>query len=396
MRRGARFAWRYAHRWWRRPWPGRVQRHSPRLPPTREPETTATPPEFPRRRSWPDGSVPVLFVHGLDSSPAIWDEGPDPITRQVAALKGVTAWTYDYSKVAVQWVTDPQIGLGLAGAITCLAQATGKQVIVVAHSMVGLATEWAVNQVGTDGVPVANHVAKVITIGTPTKGSLSAPSPWNARRGSRTLSLRWAARRVRHWSRAWKLRVRPALRRSSRTRRRTSAGGLVLTRPQRARRCCTAHQSLLPCRPGLRVCPWWPWRATSVRRCPSAVSATATSRSGISLCRSTRPRPTTHPAHRWSLPAQTPVLWALSYITTTNSAITTTCRAIRRSRPRSSRRSSRPCRPPSLSQASTRTRTPRQSSARMACSLWFEHRRAAEQRRTRRAQPATGKLQTSS
>jgi pimeloyl-ACP methyl ester carboxylesterase len=119
------------------------------------------------------GSVPVLFVHGLDSSPAIWDEGPNPITRQVAALQGVTAWTYDYSKVAVQWVTDPQIGLGLAGAITCLAQAAGEQVIVVAHSMGGLATDWAVNQIGTDGVPVANHVAKVITIGTPTKGSLS-------------------------------------------------------------------------------------------------------------------------------------------------------------------------------------------------------------------------------
>jgi pimeloyl-ACP methyl ester carboxylesterase len=120
------------------------------------------------------GSVPVLFVHGLDSSPSIWDQGPGiPIADQVAALKGVTAWTYDYSKVAVQWVTDPQIGLGLADAITCLAQSTGNQVIVVAHSMGGLATQWAVNQTGTDGVPVANHVAKVITIGTPTKGSLS-------------------------------------------------------------------------------------------------------------------------------------------------------------------------------------------------------------------------------
>src|SRR5580693_7355548 len=55
------------------------------------------------------GSVPVLFVHGLDSSPAIWEQKPGtPITSQVAALPGVTAWTYDYSKVAVQWVTDPQ------------------------------------------------------------------------------------------------------------------------------------------------------------------------------------------------------------------------------------------------------------------------------------------------
>jgi pimeloyl-ACP methyl ester carboxylesterase len=120
------------------------------------------------------GSVPVLFVHGLDSSPGIWEGPPGtPITAQVAKLPGVTAWTYDYSKVAVQWVTNPQIGLGLADAITCLAQATGQQVIVVAHSMGGLATQYAVNQIGTDGVLVADHVAKVITIGTPTKGSLS-------------------------------------------------------------------------------------------------------------------------------------------------------------------------------------------------------------------------------
>lgn len=131
------------------------------------------------------GSVPVLFVHGLDSSPGIWAQKPGPsILSQAAALPGVTAWTYDYSKVAVQWVTDPQIGLGLAGAITCLAQATGKQVIVVAHSMGGLATQWAVNQIGTDGVSVASHVAKVITIGTPTKGSLSGAIATEASAGA--------------------------------------------------------------------------------------------------------------------------------------------------------------------------------------------------------------------
>jgi pimeloyl-ACP methyl ester carboxylesterase len=131
------------------------------------------------------GSVPVLFVHGLDSSPGIWAQKPGtPIISQAAALPGVTVWTYDYSKVAVQWVTDPQIGLGLAGAITCLAQATGKQVIVVAHSMGGLATQWAVNQIGTDGVSVASHVAKVITIGTPTKGSLSGAIATEASAGA--------------------------------------------------------------------------------------------------------------------------------------------------------------------------------------------------------------------
>lgn len=120
------------------------------------------------------GSTPVLFVHGLDSSPGIWNMGSgEPITQQVAHLSGVTAWTFDYSQVAVQWVTNPQIGPALASTITCLAGLTGKQVIVVGHSMGGLATEYAVSQPGSDGALVASHVAKVITIGTPTKGSLS-------------------------------------------------------------------------------------------------------------------------------------------------------------------------------------------------------------------------------
>jgi pimeloyl-ACP methyl ester carboxylesterase len=120
------------------------------------------------------GSTPVLFVHGLDSSPGIWEEGPGTsLPEQVAELPGVTAWMFDYSSVAVDWVTNPQIGPALASAITCLAMATGKQVIVVAHSMGGLATQFAVSQTGSDGALVATHVAKVITIGTPTKGSLS-------------------------------------------------------------------------------------------------------------------------------------------------------------------------------------------------------------------------------
>jgi pimeloyl-ACP methyl ester carboxylesterase len=153
-------------------WPGRAALAAPAAHAQAGDDCDATQVPSPAGQPVP-GSVAVLFVHGLDSSSAIWDQGPNPITRQVAAVQGVTAWTYDYRKVAVQWVTDPQIGLGLAGAITCLAQATRKKVIVVAHSMGGLATQWAVNQIGTDGVPVADDVAKVITIGTPTTGSLS-------------------------------------------------------------------------------------------------------------------------------------------------------------------------------------------------------------------------------
>jgi pimeloyl-ACP methyl ester carboxylesterase len=120
------------------------------------------------------GSTPVLFVHGLDSSAQIWAEGKGvPLPVQAADLHGVTAWTFDYSAEAVQWVTDPHIGPALATTIGCLAQETQNKVIVVGHSMGGLATEYAVSQIGSDGASVASHVAKVITIGTPTKGSLS-------------------------------------------------------------------------------------------------------------------------------------------------------------------------------------------------------------------------------
>jgi pimeloyl-ACP methyl ester carboxylesterase len=120
------------------------------------------------------GSTAVLFVHGFDSFPGIWAEGPgDPITEQAAALPGVTAWTFNYAKAAVQWVTDPRIGPELADTITCLAQATGKKVIVVAHSMGGLATQFAVSATGPDGDQVSTQVARVITIGTPMEGSLA-------------------------------------------------------------------------------------------------------------------------------------------------------------------------------------------------------------------------------
>jgi len=117
------------------------------------------------------GSRPVLFVHGMASAPSAWLAGDDPIGRQAAAIHGVTSWAFDYSAAALDWVTDPRIGPALATAISCLATGSGHSVIVVAHSMGGLATQYAVSQPDGNGGKVADHVSEVITIGTPFLGS---------------------------------------------------------------------------------------------------------------------------------------------------------------------------------------------------------------------------------
>ncbi|MFF1651400.1 alpha/beta fold hydrolase [Streptomyces sp. NPDC058240] len=143
----------------------------------------------------PHGSVanstPVLFVHGIASGADTWDEtqevyladkaqkagekyrpGKGAFPARVARLSRVTAWTYDYSAAQPEWVTDKRIGPQLANAINCLARTTGHKVIVVGHSMGGLATQYAASQPnGQPGGKTWQNIAEVITIGTPTLGS---------------------------------------------------------------------------------------------------------------------------------------------------------------------------------------------------------------------------------
>ncbi|MDX2647522.1 hypothetical protein PV341_28935 [Streptomyces sp. PA03-1a] len=72
-------------------------------------------------------------------------------------------------------MTDPRIGPALSRAINCLARASGYKVMVVAHSMGGLATQFAVSlPTGQAGRKTWQNVAEVITIGTPTRGSIAA------------------------------------------------------------------------------------------------------------------------------------------------------------------------------------------------------------------------------
>ena len=114
-------------------------------------------------------STPVLFVHGINSGPGVWrPTSPSSISGQAAAIPGVTAWTFSYAHQSLLWVDKQPIGPDLAHAISCLATVSGHKVVVVGHSMGGLATQYALGQ---DQGQVAGRAAELVTIGTPFDGS---------------------------------------------------------------------------------------------------------------------------------------------------------------------------------------------------------------------------------
>jgi len=118
------------------------------------------------------GATPVLFVHGFNGGPsdfrAIRDRRSSML-ETIDGLRGVATYTFDYSAHAFSWVTDPNIGPALARSIVCLAGVAGRKVVVVAHSLGGLATQLAQGQI-IDGRPVSTSLARVVTIGTPARG----------------------------------------------------------------------------------------------------------------------------------------------------------------------------------------------------------------------------------
>ncbi len=67
-------------------------------------------------------------------------------------------------------MTDPRIGPALADSIACLARRSGRDVIVIAHSMGGLAVRFAQGQT-VDGTRISGLLDRVVTIGTPSDGS---------------------------------------------------------------------------------------------------------------------------------------------------------------------------------------------------------------------------------
>lgn len=121
--------------------------------------------------------VPVLMVHGFNSNPGMWTDGLQPMDAVIRGIGDVkVVKPFNYSVDHFEWVTHPNIGPKLAATIDCLAAASRKnggagKVIVIAHSMGGLAARAATNQT-VDGRKVADETGLVITIATPHLGSL--------------------------------------------------------------------------------------------------------------------------------------------------------------------------------------------------------------------------------
>ncbi|MET8853399.1 alpha/beta fold hydrolase [Amycolatopsis sp. NPDC004625] len=125
------------------------------------------------------GRVPVLLVHGFNSAPSTWGFGdqhpgvPSAVKQLCSATTHVEG--FDYSAVHTEWVTDNRIGPALATAIADLAQRSRQaggpgKVVIVAHSMGGLATRCALDP-GCGHRSVRDDVAGVVTFGTPNHGT---------------------------------------------------------------------------------------------------------------------------------------------------------------------------------------------------------------------------------
>ncbi len=62
------------------------------------------------------------------------------LVGQLQRIPGAAVFTFYYHNYSARWVDDSHIGPALGTVIDCLYRATGEKVIVVAHSMGGLAS----------------------------------------------------------------------------------------------------------------------------------------------------------------------------------------------------------------------------------------------------------------
>jgi hypothetical protein len=125
-------------------------------------------------------AAPVLLVHGFNEGPGVFTHDGSPTLENAVsgAFPGaVKVVTFDYSNWNRLWVTFTLIGPQLATCIAWLAHTSAQQngpgqVIVVAHSMGGLAVRCALDPACAQGHAVdPGLIGLVITLGTPNTGS---------------------------------------------------------------------------------------------------------------------------------------------------------------------------------------------------------------------------------
>ena len=127
---------------------------------------------------------PVLLIHGFNSGKDAFSSLIDlsanakktvkvgrSLVGQLRMIPGAAVYTFDYQADSAKWVTNQGIGAQLGEAIDCLNSAYGRKVIVVTHSMGGLATRWSLAQPGNGGASRAGEVSTVVNFGTPNTGS---------------------------------------------------------------------------------------------------------------------------------------------------------------------------------------------------------------------------------
>jgi pimeloyl-ACP methyl ester carboxylesterase len=119
----------------------------------------------------PRKATPVLFVHGFSGSPSDFRRSltAGTMLTTIGAIDDAATYVFDYRARSSEWVTHAAIGPALARSIDCLRRRSNRKVLVVAHSMGGLATRDAQART-VDGRLVADSIAGVVTIGTPTRG----------------------------------------------------------------------------------------------------------------------------------------------------------------------------------------------------------------------------------
>jgi pimeloyl-ACP methyl ester carboxylesterase len=141
------------------------------------PSAQATPGDLPcdAQASIPDFSAasrPIILVHGWTGGPLI--DTARLLSHQLGDPAG--RWPmlqFDYHRYSTRWASEPEIAGCLAQYVDQVSAAHTKvggdgKVIIVAHSMGGLAARFAADT----SIATAKHVGGIITLDTPHLGSL--------------------------------------------------------------------------------------------------------------------------------------------------------------------------------------------------------------------------------